>query len=232
VLLLFAWFVLTVAPDTLSGDPAHFARVKMVGLAVGGVAVAASALFFTLAGHPERMGRIALRIERVLPARLAHIVARFVETFSQGLAVMRQPGRMLISLVLSVPLWLAIATGIWLTSQAFHITFPFQASFLVITFLAVGVAMPTPGAVGGFHLAYTTAAVWFFAAPPDRAVGAAILLHAISFVPVTLLGIYFMAREGLTLAGARRMVEERSAAGPQTTITGPEIGREAEGRAR
>ena len=123
---------------------------------------------------------------------------------------MRQPGRMLISLVLSVPLWLAIAAGIWLTSQAFHITFPFQASFLVITFLAVGVAVPTPGAVGGFHLAYQSAAAVFFGAPADRAVGAAIVLHAISFVPVTLLGIYFMAREGLTLAGARRMAEERS----------------------
>ena len=40
--------------------------------------------------------------------------------------------------------------------------------------------------------------------------GAAIVLHAISFVPVTLLGIYFMAREGLTLAGARKMAEENA----------------------
>ena len=117
------------------------------------------------------MGRLALSIERVLPARLAHAVARFVETFAQGLAVMRQPRRMLIALALSVPLWLAIASGIWLTSQAFHITFPFQASFLVMTLLVVGVAVPTPGAVGGFHLAYQIAAEVFFGAPADRAVG-------------------------------------------------------------
>ena len=123
---------------------------------------------------------------------------------------MRQPRRMLVALALSLPLWLAIGTGIWLTSQAFHITFPFRASFLVTTLLTVGVAVPTPGAVGGFHLAYQIAAQVFFGAPADRAVGAAIVLHAISFVPVTLLGIYFMAREGLTLAGARKMAEDNA----------------------
>jgi len=59
-------------------------------------------------------------------------------------------------------------------------------------------------------LAYQIAAQVFFGAPADRAVGAAIVLHAISFVPVTLLGIYFMAREGLTLAGARKMAEDNA----------------------
>ncbi len=259
VLLLFAWFVLVAAPGDVTGDPAQFARIKLFGLAAAGAALAGSAVFFVLAGHPERMGRLALSIERVLPARLAQIVARFVETFSQGLAVMRQPRRMLIALMLSVPLWLAIASGIWLTSQAFHITFPFRASFLVTTVLVVGVAVPTPGAVGGFHLAYQFAAVVLFGVPADRAAGAAIVLHAISFAPVTLLGIYFMARDGVTLAGARRMAAERpkdverpkdsegaSEAERHTEATRPKgaqlraepdastppVGRQAEGRAR
>jgi glycosyltransferase 2 family protein len=246
VLLLFAGFVLTAAPGTVAGDPSEFARVKFGGLLAAGAAVAVAAVFFALAGHPETMGRIALRIERVLPERLARIVATFVETFAQGLAVMRQPRRMLVALALSFPLWLAIATGIWLTSLAFHITFPFPASFLVMTILVVGVAVPTPGAVGGFHLAYQIAVQIFFNARPERAVGAAIVLHAISFVPVTLLGIYFMAREGLTLGSARRLAEEKAHAGSvphqshrpggdraeRESVPTDRIGREAEGRAR
>jgi uncharacterized membrane protein YbhN (UPF0104 family) len=152
--------------------------------------------------------------------------------------VMRQPGRMLVSLALSVPLWLAIAAGIWLTSRAFHITFPYLASFLVMTILVVGVAVPTPGAVGGFHLAYQIAVEVFVGAPTDRAVGAAIVLHAISFVPVTMLGIFFMASEGLTLGGARKLAAERSDAvhgGPGAPLDRQELDRqaiEAEGRAR
>jgi uncharacterized membrane protein YbhN (UPF0104 family) len=84
-------------------------------------------------------------------------------------------------------------------------TFPFSASFLVTTVLVVGVAMPTPGQIGGFHAMYKIAVVTFFGAPEATAVGAAIVLHAISFVPVTLLGLAFMAREGLSLGRMREM---------------------------
>ena len=214
VLVMFALFVLTVAPGVVSGDPSQLARVKFGGLLAGAGAIAGLAILFVLAGHPERIGRIALRVERVLPARLAQAVARFVETFAQGLAVMRQPRRLLVSLAWSVPLWMAIAAGIWLTSQAFHITFPYTASFLVMTLLVVGVAMPTPGAIGGFHAAYQIAVQTFFGVHTDRAVGAAIVLHAISFVPVTALGIVFMAREGLTLAGAKQLADQAAPADP------------------
>ena len=209
VLLLFGTFVVFVDPASIAGDPALYARVKAGGLAAGAASIVGLVVLFALAGHPERLGRAALRIERVLPARLAHAVARFVETFAQGLAVMRQPARLLGSLVLSFPLWLSIAAGIWLTSRAFHMTFGYLGSFLVMTLLVVGVAMPTPGAIGGFHAMYQITVTTFFAVPTDRAVGAAIVLHAISFVPVTLLGLAFMAREGLSLTRMREMAEEK-----------------------
>jgi hypothetical protein len=72
--------------------------------------------------------------------------------------------------------------------------------------------------VGAFHAAYQFAVMEFFAAPADRAVGAAIVLHAVSFVPVTLLGLVFMAREGLTFGNARRIAAEgNTAAVPGTS---------------
>ena len=203
VLLLFGVFVLLVNPATLSGDPALYSRVKAGGLISAAAAVAGLVLLFALAGHPERLGRAAMRIEHVLPSRLAHIVARFVEAFAQGLAVMRQPRRLAVSLLLSFPLWLSIAAGIWLTSHAFHMTFGYLGSFLVMTLLVVGVAMPTPGAIGGFHAMYQITVTTFFGVPNDRAIGAAIVLHAISFLPVTLLGVVFMAREGLSFGRMR-----------------------------
>ena len=214
VLGLFAVFVLTVDPSSLPADPSRFARVKYGGLLAAGGAAVALAFAFMAAGHPERLGRLALRVEHVLPEKLARTVAKFVESFSLGLAVMRQPRRLLVSLALSIPLWLSIAAGIWLTSRAFHITLPYEGSFLVMTILVVGVAMPTPGAIGGFHAAYQIAVQTFFAAPDERAIGAAIVLHAISFLPVTALGIVFMAREGLTLAKAKALAAEQRKSSP------------------
>ena len=211
VLVLFGVFVLVVDPATLSGDPALYGRVKTGGLVAAAGAVAGLVVFFFLAGHPERLGQWALKFERVLPARLAGLVARLVEAFAQGLAVMRQPARLLVSFVLSVPLWLSIAAGIWVTSRAFHMTFGFLGSFLVMTLLVVGVAMPTPGQVGGFHAMYKVAVVQFLGVPTTTAVGAAIVLHAISFVPVTLLGLYFMAREGLSFGRMRELAKDSQA---------------------
>jgi uncharacterized protein (TIRG00374 family) len=211
VLLLFGVFVVWVRPGSLAGDPSLFARVKTGGALAGAASVAGLAVFFALAGHPERLGRAALQVERVLPARLALLVAKFVETFAQGLGVMRQPARLVVSLVLSLPLWLSIAAGIWLASLAFHMTFSYLGSFLVMTLLVVGVAMPTPGAVGGFHTMYKFAVTTFFGVPNDRAVGAAIVLHAASFVPVTLLGLAFMAREGLSFGRMRELASEETA---------------------
>jgi glycosyltransferase 2 family protein len=216
VLLLFTVFVYTVPPGTMATGAAQWSDVKFWSAVSAAVSVAGLAVLFALAGHPERLGRAALRIERVLPAALARTLASFVEAFAQGLAVMRDPARLLAALVQSFPLWLSIAAGIWLTSQAFHITFPFTASFLVATLLVVGVAVPTPGAIGGFHAAYQIAVVTFFGAPDDRAKSAAIVLHAISFIPVMVVGLALMAREGLTLSGARKMAAERdpAAGGP------------------
>jgi uncharacterized protein (TIRG00374 family) len=214
VLLLFAAFVFAVAPGVIAGDPAQLAVVKVGGGIAAASAAAGLAMLFALAGHPERLGRLALRVERLLPARLAGVLAGFVETFAQGLAVLRHPQRIVTALALSFPMWMSIAAGIWLASRAFHITFPYPGSFLVMTSLVVGVAAPTPGGVGAFHAAYQFAVTEFFAAPADRAVGAAIVLHAVSFVPVTLLGLLFMAREGITFGSAKRMATERTAAGP------------------
>jgi uncharacterized protein (TIRG00374 family) len=205
VLLLFGLFVFTVPGGVVTSSPAQFAHVKVWGGVAASGAVASLVLLFALAGHPERLGRAASRVERVLPARAAQVVAHFVETFAQGLAVMRRPTQLAIALLQSVPIWLSIAGGIWLTSQAFSITFPYTGSFLVMTLLVVGVAVPTPGQIGGFHAAYQIAVQTFFGVPDDRAVGAAIVLHAVSFIPVTLLGLIFMAREGLTFQNAQEL---------------------------
>ncbi|HTM23798.1 MAG TPA: lysylphosphatidylglycerol synthase transmembrane domain-containing protein [Vicinamibacterales bacterium] len=208
VLMLFGTFVALVDPASLAGDPAMYARVKAGGLLAAAASVSGLVVFFLLAGHPERLGEWALRIERVLPERLARAVAGLVATFAQGLAVMRQPRRLLVSLILSFPLWLSIAAGIWVTSRAFHMTFGYLGSFLVMTLLVVGVAMPTPGQIGGFHEMYKLAVMTFFGVPESAAVGGAVVLHAVSFLPVTLLGLVFMTREGLTLGRMRQMAAE------------------------
>jgi len=207
VLILFACFLLLADPGTGNADPGVFRAIKVGGLSVAAVTAVVLVVFFFLAGRPAALGRAALRVERVLPERLARLVARLAETFAEGLAAVRNPQHLAMVLLWSFPLWLSIAAGIWLVARAFAIEVTYLESFLLMTLLVVGVAVPTPGAVGGFHEAFRFGATTFFHAPNDRAVGAAIILHAVSFVPVTLMGIVFMAQEGLTLGRMRSLAE-------------------------
>jgi glycosyltransferase 2 family protein len=208
VLLLFGAFVFLFDPGMTHADPAMYWTIQAGGLLAAVTAIVGLVVFFLLAGHPERIGHLVLNVERVLPARVAAVVANLARTFASGLAVMRQPRPLVVSLLLSLPLWLSIAAGTWLVAQAFHITMPFTGSFLLIALLTVGVAVPTPGAVGGFHYAFRIGATAFYGATNEQAVGAAIILHAITFVPVTLLGGVFMLQEGLSFSGIKKMARE------------------------
>ncbi len=93
-------------------------------------------------------------------------------------------------------------------AMAFRFAIPFTGSFLMIALLTLGVAVPTPGAVGGFHEAFRVGATMFYGAPDDAAVGAAIVLHLFSIGPSLLLGLFFAAQEGLNLGSMRRLADQ------------------------
>jgi uncharacterized membrane protein YbhN (UPF0104 family) len=192
VLVLFALAILIAGVPV----PREIQTAGMLGAAgaLGGVVV-----LFVLAGHPERLGRWASTLTSWLPARVAPAAEHLVQTFIGGLKIMRSPQDLAWSIAWSVPLWLSIAFGIVFTTWAFGLAMSFTGSFLVVGYLTVGVAVPTPGATGGFHYFYKLALTQLFDAPESAAGAAAIVLHLVTFVPVTILGLIYMWQDGLTL---------------------------------
>ena len=204
VLLLMGAFLIWFDPGLEARDSAVFQAIRFGGLVMAPVSLATLAVMFFMAGHPERLHAWVLKAEAVLPARIAAAIARFARTFAEGFAVVRSPARLVAAVAWSVVLWIAIASGIWAVSVAFGIAMPFTGAWLMLAPLVVGVAVPTPGAVGGFHEAYRVGATGFFGADNDIAVGAAIVLHAISVAPVMILGLLFIVQDGLKLGGMAR----------------------------
>jgi len=205
VLLLLAAYLVWFDPGMDARDSAVFQAIRYGGLVMAPVALVALGLMFFMAGHPERLHEWLLKAERVLPARVAAAIAKFVKMFAEGFAVVRRPERLVAALGWSLVLWVVIAVGIWTVALAFHIVMPFTGAWLMLAPLVVGVAVPTPGGVGGFHEAFRLGATAFFGADNDTAVGAAIVLHAISFVPVVLVGLWFTIQDGLRLGGIAQM---------------------------
>ena len=97
---------------------------------------------------------------------------------------------------------------IHLNSLAFGFDLPFHSAFLIIAFLTVGVAIPTPGMVGGFHASYTLALTAIYGIDQGKAVAAGIVLHALQNLPVLVLGIAFLGREGLSFGSMKQITRE------------------------
>ena len=180
--------------------PASLLRAIEVSAALAGAAtLVLMTLMWILATHPERIGRLVFSAARVLPHAIADRLAGLARTFSTGFAVAREPRALASAMFWSFPLWLAIAGETWLVAIAFGIDIPFAGSFLVQALLVIGIAVPTPGAVGSFHEAYRIGVTTFFGAANDAAVAAAIVTHAIAYVPVVLTGLIFTAQDGLSV---------------------------------
>ncbi len=208
VLVLLASFVFVFGREHSASSPVAFTAVKWAGGLAGLAATGALVILFVLAGDPGRLGRVMFRLAQVLPSKFAALIARVAEKFAQGLGAVRRPSRLLLSLLLSLPLWLSICLGVWSVAMAFDFDVPFTGSFLLVAILVLGVAVPTPGAVGGFHEAFRVATTVFFGVPDNTAVAAAIVLHLLSIGPVLLLGLLFAAQAGLNVNGMRRLAEQ------------------------
>lgn len=177
-----------------------------VGAAVaGGFAIGTLALAGTAAASPDAVSRWVSGATSVLPDNLSRRLARLSHRFSEGLGVMRRPGPLVWSTVWTFVVWTSITVGIWLVSVAFGIDMSPAGAGIVLTLVALGVAVPTPAGVGGYHAAFQVGATVLFAAPPENAVGAGLVAHAVSFLPVTLAGVALMAHEGIHLTGIGRL---------------------------
>jgi glycosyltransferase 2 family protein len=208
VLALLALYVWGIA-DPTALPPALLRGIEVSSGLAGLVAIVLMVLMWILATHPERIGGMVFAAARVLPHAMADRLANLARTFSRGFAVAREPRALAAAVAWSFPLWLAIAAEAWLVTIAFDIAMPFSGTFLLQALLVIGVAVPTPGAVGSYHEAYRIGVTTFFGAPEDTAVAAAIVTHAVSYFPVVLTGIVFMAQDGLSFGRIKALTDTK-----------------------
>jgi uncharacterized membrane protein YbhN (UPF0104 family) len=108
-------------------------------------------------------------------------------------------------------MWYVICWQVRLTLLAFDVDLPLRAAYLIVTMAVIGLAVPTPGGVGGFHKATQVGMTMFFGIGLNEATGIAIAYHAICFVPITIIGLLCLPLLGVKL----REVEAISAEGTE-----------------
>ncbi|MBI5565422.1 MAG: flippase-like domain-containing protein [Chloroflexi bacterium] len=191
VMLLFVFVALPTAPfltDTLR------TTVIIGSLVFFGALI----VFLFLAARPALAARLYNPlIDRLLPARFREKVRGFIDRFITGLAALRDLRHIVMVFFTSILIWLLETVKYWFVMHAFN----FEVSFFTLMLMngVVNLATTLPAAPGYIGTFDTPGIEVLAAFGVNRALATAytLVLHAALWLPITLLGFYYMARESI-----------------------------------
>jgi hypothetical protein len=111
----------------------------------------------------------------------------------------------------SLAVWATGALFILFIMFAFQINAPPSAAVLVLCVTSLGMTIPSsPGYIGVYHW-LVVSALLIYGVDRELALSLAFALHALTFLPLTLLGIFYMMRENYSL----QRIEREALGGPR-----------------
>jgi uncharacterized protein (TIRG00374 family) len=117
--------------------------------------------------------------------------------FLDGLAALRTPWSILMVFFTTVLIWLLETAKYWFVMHAFYFSVSFFALMLMNGIVNLATTLPSaPGYIGTFD-APGIAVLMAYGVPQAIATGYTLVLHAALWFPITALGAYYLAREGI-----------------------------------
>jgi uncharacterized protein (TIRG00374 family) len=194
--------VLSFMPPEISGGTlaATMRKAGLISLALYFVVIFGIAY---LLYRPDDLSRIVRFVISPVSARWAEKAEHLAVRFMVGMGVARKPRLLALILFYSAVHWGLLWIPGYLMFKAFGLPYGVYAAVFLLVVIAFSVALPsTPGYVGTFH-AGVVGGMMLFGMSAEPALSLAILMHAIGFIPVTLLGFYYLSRENLSLSGIK-----------------------------
>lgn len=172
--------------------------------------------FFGLASQPQRFLALTQWISRrLLPNRLQHPILEFMQRFLAGLHSLRNFRNVLMIFMTSILIWLLETVKYWFVMHAFDFEVSFFALMLMNGIVNLATTLPTaPGYIGTFD-GPGIAVLVQYGIPQPIAAAYTLVLHVALWLPITLLGAYYMLREGLSwsdFSEAVKMAESEAGA--------------------
>jgi uncharacterized protein (TIRG00374 family) len=148
------------------------------------------------------------------PGGVARSLVDFLHSVVQGFEVLKGGRALAGSMIMTLLTWCIIDASILAGLRAFGLRMDFADVFLLIAFLAVGIAVPTPGGLGPYQAAGLFCLMTFFGVEQDLGLAAVWAQWGVAVLPVMALGAILIWREGLTLGQVGRMVRKEGAETP------------------
>jgi uncharacterized protein (TIRG00374 family) len=209
VMLLFVFLALPLAPL-----PSAAIRWLVIGASIA--FLGALLVFFALAAMPKRFFAFTEWFaNRLLPERLRRPLLDFTGRFLGGLASLRSGRNVAMIFLISVVIWLLETVKYWFVMHAFDFQVSFFALMLMNGVVNLATTLPSaPGYIGTFD-GPGIAVLTLYGVPEGIATAYTLVLHAALWLPITLLGVYYMIRAGLGWQDFGRAVEEQGSGGEE-----------------
>ena len=201
--VVFFFLVFIIWPPQMSnlGEQAQHSLevLSLSGYVVGAGLLIGTLVLLGLFRYQERFVELLTRPVGWIRSSWKQPAANFFNHFLDGLRVLQRPRDLVITTVASIFMWYVICWQVRFTLLAFDVDLPLRAAYLIVTMAVIGLAVPTPGGVGGFHKATQVGMTLFFGIGLNEATGIAIAYHAICFVPITIIGLLCLPLLGVNL---------------------------------
>lgn len=145
---------------------------------------------------------------RRFPAVLAGKIRHILESFIKGLLVFKSTEHYGIIFIQTLLMWLSYTLGCYYAFYAFDFVQTYHlnlfSALVVIVVTAVGLMIPSaPGSWGTYHW-FCQEGMHFMGVPKEVALGYAILIHGISYVMISVLGVIYLWLENIRFADVHK----------------------------
>jgi hypothetical protein len=206
MLLIVGMFELPAAEETMiAGQPLS----NWVGGGTIAMSVMIGALYLVVV-FPARLIGIYEAFSRRVAPRFEARGRDALLAFAGGLSVLRSPRRFGAVMFWTVLHWVVNAGAMWLGFRAVGIDASLFAAFVVQGLIAIGVAAPSsPGFFGVFEYVAKVALV-LYGVGESQAVAWGFGYHILTFIPITLIGLYYFGRLDLRFGDLKTVAQPGS----------------------
>ncbi len=174
-------------------------QLKKWSIIMAFLGVIAIVVLFQLYLYPQKAGAFLEKRLFPFPHHLKYKLVNLLHTFVSGLQVFDNKKQLIWIVVLSLAVWVFNAASIYSLFFAFDIKLSFAGACFIMICIALAVALPqAPGFIGVFHIAIQKA-LDIFRVGLSTSQSFAIILWGVSVIPITIVGLLFLCREGMSL---------------------------------
>jgi uncharacterized protein (TIRG00374 family) len=197
LLLLFIYFVARHWNDFGGSHAWLLMRSGAVGclIVIGALTTLVAGIYL----YRERMRRVHEYLARFVPKRFRGAWMHFYDAFVETLKLRERPAAAIKVVLGTIAIWFCLTAQFWVTTRGMPRQVPFDSSFFISAVTTVGLAIPTPGGVGGFHKVCQLILTTFYGFDVDSSVAAALMFHVVGTVPVLVTGLILFATAGIRL---------------------------------